>query len=60
MTAKVFVNGRFTKNIEVSPHIFATFPKSFDASEILKQAQNAIGTTNGIVQAYIPVLDVLL
>ena len=60
MTAKVFVNGRFTKNIEVSQYIFATFPKSFDASAILNQAQNAIGTTNGIVQAYIPVLDVLL
>jgi hypothetical protein len=54
--AKVFVNGQFIKNIDVSLYVNA-IPPVINSAAIRKQAQNEIGTTIGVVQTYIPDLE---
>ena len=55
--AKVFVNGQFIKNIDVSLYVNA-IPPVIDSTAIRNRAQNEIGTTIGVVQTYIPDLEV--
>ena len=57
--AKVFVNGHHIKNIDVSLCVnLNAIPPIINSAAIRKQAQNEIGTTAGIVQTYIPDLEV--
>jgi hypothetical protein len=56
--AKVFANGQFVKNIDVSLSVVGAIPPIIDSAAIRKQAQNEIGTTAGIVQTFIPDLEV--
>ena len=56
--AKVFVNGQFIKNIDVTQYVSAIIPPVINSTAIRTRAQNEIGTTIGIVQTYIPALEV--
>ena len=57
--AKVFVNGQFIKNIDVSLCVnLNAIPPIINSAAIRTQAQNEIGTTIGVVQTYIPDLEV--
>jgi hypothetical protein len=58
MTGIIFVNGRPIKNIDVSLYVSAIIPPAIDSTAIRKQAQNEIGTTAGIVQTFLPDLEV--
>jgi hypothetical protein len=58
MTGSIFVNGQFIKNIDVSLYVSAIIPPSINSAAIRKQAQNEIGTTAGIVQTFIPDMEV--
>jgi hypothetical protein len=55
--AKVFVNGHHIKDIGVSLYVNALSPV-INSAAIRTRAQNEIGTTAGIVQTYIPDLEV--
>jgi hypothetical protein len=55
--AKVFVNGQFIKNIDVTQYVSA-IPPAINSAAIQTRAQNETGTTSGIVQTYIPDLEV--
>jgi len=56
--AKVFVNGQFIKNIDVTQYVNAIIPPVINSAAIRNRAQNETGTTSGIVQTYIPDLEV--
>jgi hypothetical protein len=56
--AKVFVNGQFIKNIDVSLYVVDATPPIINSAAIRTRAQNEIGTTIGVVQTYIPDLEV--
>jgi hypothetical protein len=58
MTGIIFVNGHHIKNTDVSLYVSAIIPPVINSAAIRKQAQNEIGTTAGIVQTYIPDLEV--
>jgi hypothetical protein len=59
--AEVFVNGHHIKNIDVTQYVnLNAIPPIINSAAIRKQAQNEIGTTAGIVQTYIPDLEVWL
>jgi hypothetical protein len=58
LTGSIFVNGHHIKNIDVSQYVSAIIPPVINSAAIRNRAQNEIGTTIGIVQTYIPDLEV--
>jgi hypothetical protein len=58
MTGIIFVNGHHIKNIDVSLYVVGAIPPAINSAAIRTRAQKEIGTTAGIVQTYIPDLEV--
>ena len=57
--AEVFVNGHHIKNIDVTQYVnLNAIPPAINSAAIRNRAQNEIGTTIGVVQTYIPDLEV--
>jgi hypothetical protein len=58
MTGSIFVNGHHIKNIDVTQYVVGAIPPAINSAAIRNRAQNEIGTTIGVVQTYIPDLEV--